>query len=223
MKEVTFKEVKEITASFKNGKATGPRGLKFEMIKNLSQESMKYLVVWLNRVIKEARIDPILNVGSIKLLFKKEDPTIATNYRPICVSPILSKCATKLINTRLVKLVEAEEILNQSQIGFRPGKSTRSAVFTLGVVTGIIKKWNLPAVLSFIDLAAAYDSTNRMALFEALNAEGLGGKFTQLIASIYTRDYVKFEVNGSETKPMYMTKGVRQVGKLLLLLSQNID
>ena len=218
MQEVTFKEVKEIIASFKNGKAKGPRGMKFEMIKNLSQESMKYLVVWLNKVITEARIDPVLNVGSIKLLFKKEDPTIATNYRPICVSPILSKCATKLINTRLVKLVEAEEILSQSQIGFRPGKSTRSAVFTLGVVIGIIKQWKLPAILSFIDLAAAYDSTNRMALFEALNDQGLGGKFTQLIASIYTRDYVTFEVNGSETRPMYMTKGVRQVRTLVKIM-----
>ena len=215
MQEVSFKEVKETISSFKNGKAQGPRGLRFELIKNLSKVGKLYITIWLNKVISEARVDPVLNVGSVKLLFKKQDPTVATNYRPICVSPILSKCATKIINKRLVKLIEEEDILSQCQVGFRPKKSTRSAIFTLGVTIGIAKKWKLPMVLSFIDLQAAYDSTNRKALFHALDEVGLGGRFTQLIASIYTRDYVKFEVNGEETDPMYMTQGVRQVGNFL--------
>ena len=107
----------------------------------------------MNRVISEAKVDKCLNIGTVKLLFKgKGESTEATNYRPITISPILSKLATKLINMRLMKLIERENLLSPCQIGFRKGKGCRDGIFTLGIIIEKIKQRKAPAVLSFVDL-----------------------------------------------------------------------
>ena len=154
MQKATFKELKTILSSFKNKKAIGPHNLKFELIKNLSQKGIAYLLIWVNRVLKDSQIDPCLNVGNVKLLLKSGDPTEPTNYRPITVSPILSKLITKLVNERLVRLVESEKLLNECQLGFRPKKSTRTGVYTVSMVIQKIKKDKIPGVLTFVDLKA---------------------------------------------------------------------
>ena len=59
------------------------------------------------------------------------------------------------MNKRLVNIVECENILSQSQISFRPKKSTTTAVYKLGVTIGIAKQWKLPMILSLIELEAA--------------------------------------------------------------------
>ena len=210
MAEVTSKELSNIISSFKNKKAMGPRLLRFELIKNLSQKALKYLVVWVNKVIRETKINPSLNIGHVKLLMKSGDPTEPTNYRPITVSPILSKMVTKLMNERLVKLVEEEHLLSDCQLGFRPKKSTRTGVYTLSMVIQKIKKEKIEGVLTFIDLKAAYDSVSRIELFNEMNAMGLGGRFQKLIGSLYHQDKIVFEVNGSLTKPLFLKQGVRQ-------------
>ena len=165
---------------------------------------------WVNKVLEEARVDVCLNTGSVKLLFKKGDNCDPTNYRPITVSPIMSKLVTKLFNKRLVKLIESKRLLNDCQIGFRPKKSTRAGVFIVSTVIEKAKASKTPLVLTFVDLAAAYDSVSRKSLFEAMNDLGLGGKVQQLIGSLYTNDAICFEVNGNPTKPLYLTQGVRQ-------------
>ena len=210
MYPATHKEVKDIISSFKNNKAMGPRNMKFELLKNLSQKSVRYLVYWLNKVIDENRIDECLVTGNVKLLFKKGDNCDPVNYRPITVSPILSKLATKLLNTRLVKVIEENELLDHSQIGFRPKYSTRAGVYTLSTVIEKAKKLKIPLVLTFVDLAAAYDSVSRPALFRALDNLGLGGRVQKLIKSLYTNDSIVFEVNSESTVPLFLTQGVRQ-------------
>ena len=144
------------------------------------------------------------------MVFKKGDTTDPTNYRPITVSPVLSKVATKLINERLVKLIEKENLLNESQLGFRPKKSCTHGVYILSTVIGKMKRSKLKGVLTFVDLKAAYDSVDRNRLFEAMNKLGLGGKVQGIIGSLYHQDKIIFEVNGSNTEPLYLKQGVRQ-------------
>ena len=152
MFKATQKELASVISSFKNNKATGPRQLKFELIKNLSQRAQRYILIWVNTALKEAKVDPCLNTGVIKLLYKKDDPTDPLNYRPINVAPILSKVITKIINIRLVELIEERRLLDQCQIGFRPNYSTRDGVFMLGIVIEKAKRTKQPMVLTFVDL-----------------------------------------------------------------------
>ena len=115
-----------------------------------------------------------------------------------------------MLNERLIKVIERERLLNESQLGFRPKKSCTHGVYILSTVIGKLKRERIKGVLSFVDLKAAYDSVNRDKLFEAMDKLGLGGKFQRIIGSLYHNDNIIFEVNGSDTKPLYLKQGVRQ-------------
>ena len=56
------------------------------------------------------------------------------NSRPITVNSILAKLITRLITVRLTAIVERENILQDSQFGFRAKRSTQDAVMILNTV-----------------------------------------------------------------------------------------
>ena len=71
---------------------------------------------------KTTRITPI---------YKKGDKNKLSNYRPISILPVLSKILERLVCKRLTEHLEANEIITNSQHGFRRGRSTTSAILTL--------------------------------------------------------------------------------------------
>ena len=55
-------------------------------------------------------------------LYKKDDPDIMTNYRPISILPWLSKIIEKCIKSRLVHYFTRNNLFNNVQFGFLPEK-----------------------------------------------------------------------------------------------------
>eukprot|EP00973_Karenia_brevis_P035106 4843869-Karenia_brevis.AAC.1 len=66
--------------------------------------------------------------SQVACLFKKGDATCPENYRPISLLQIGYKIFSKLILNRLVK-GGIENILWETQFGFRPGMGTQGAIF----------------------------------------------------------------------------------------------
>ena len=64
-------------------------------------------------------------------LYKKDDPDIMTNYRPISILPWLSKIIEKCIKSRLVHYFTRNNLFNNVQFGFLPEKSTQDAMLHL--------------------------------------------------------------------------------------------
>ncbi len=91
---------------------------------------------------------------------KGGDPLDKSNYRPISLLPIFSKVLEKIVSTQLVKHLESNKLLSESQHGFRPRLSTTTA---LTVVTDKIYK-NMDnksiSLLTLCDLSKAFDSVS---------------------------------------------------------------
>ena len=64
-------------------------------------------------------------------IFKKGYKSIPGNYRPISILPIISKLFEKLVNNRIVKFLERNEILYNHQYGFRHGYNTKLSLINL--------------------------------------------------------------------------------------------
>ena len=62
-----------------------------------------------------------------------------------------------------------------------------------------------------IESVQAYDSVWREGLWVKLGRYGLGGKITTLLQSIYFNDSVRFRVRKDLCRPIYLTRGVKQV------------
>ena len=74
------------------------------------------------RMFKIARVVPV---------FKGEDPTEFSNYRPVSVLPVLSQVFERVLKERLVAFLEREGVVTPGQYGFREGHSTTMAILDM--------------------------------------------------------------------------------------------
>ena len=101
---------------------------------------------------KEAVVIPIL---------KKGNPNDKTNYRPVSCLVTASKVLEKVVCTQLTKFIEENELLPESQHGFRSKRSTMTAHSHMqkdwivnkeeGLKTGILI-WDLSAAFNTLDI-----------------------------------------------------------------------
>ena len=64
-------------------------------------------------------------------VFKADDPTEFSNYRPVSVLLILSQLFERVIRTRLVSFFDRHKVTIPGQYGFRTGHSTAMAILDM--------------------------------------------------------------------------------------------
>ena len=95
MKPVLREELDDVISSFKNGKAGGPHFLRAELLKMMTRSAREYLRTWVNKVMKQGKVDNCLNEGIIKLIYKRGSKLDPLSYRPITLSCILGKLISR--------------------------------------------------------------------------------------------------------------------------------
>lgn len=139
------------------------------MIQHLSRNSLLNLLNLYNRIWDEhtypdawskAFIIPIPKPGK-----DLKDPK---NYRPIALTSCLGKILEKIINTRLVYVLETRKALSPYQSGFRKGRSTIDNVLDLEtrIRLAFLRRNHLVSV--FFDIEKAYDRTWRYGILQDL-------------------------------------------------------
>ena len=95
--------------------------------------------------------------GRITTLFKKGSKRLASNYRPVSLTPIVCKCIEKLVREHIIGYMK-NKFFSKKQYGFINGHST-----TLQLLT-VLDKWTeaLDAGHSidcaYMDCAKAFDT-----------------------------------------------------------------
>ena len=77
-------------------------------------------------------MDPDLLHAKIALLYKKGDPTLPENYRPITIIPLLYKLFAKMLYARLHSVLDEHQCPDQA--GFRPNMSTTDHLFAFSML-----------------------------------------------------------------------------------------
>ena len=108
------------------------------------------------------------------------------NNRCITIMCCISKMYSKLLNTRLQKYLEENEILVEEQNGFRASRSCIDHFFTLCTILRNRKAMGLDTFLSFIDYKKAFDSVDRHLLLYKLSKICVVGKFYNAPKSMYS-------------------------------------
>ena len=106
--------------------------IKNEMIKSSLNELMPVYLKLFNTVLDLGTMPQMWCDGLITPIFKcgtKSDPS---NYRGICISSCIGKLFCSILNQRLLKHVDLNNILHKSQIGFLANNRTADHVLTLG-------------------------------------------------------------------------------------------
>ncbi len=72
-----------------------------------------------------------LKIAKVIPIFKKDDPTLLRNYRPISLLSTISKVIEKIIFTQLSLYFKENKLIFDNQYGFRSKHSTEYAALEL--------------------------------------------------------------------------------------------
>ena len=116
------------------------------------------------------------------------DSSYPKSYRPISNLSVLSKLPERLVSKQLVAYLLENDLFPDLQSAYRSNHSTETAV--LKVLSDILLALDSGklALLSLLDLSAAFDSVDHDMLLQRLQTSyGLGGNVIAWFASYLTK------------------------------------
>ena len=158
------------------------------------------------------------------VLYKNGNHNAFTNYRPVSLLPQFSKILEKLFSGKLDAFIEKENILNESQYGFRSNRSTSMALLELiEEITSAVDNKKC-TICVFIDLKKAFDTIDHKLLLTKLEHYGIRGIAYDWIKSYLCERKQYVSVNSCNSEAMNVVCGVPQgsiLGPKLVILYVN--
>lgn len=183
-----------------------------------------FLVELFNQALQQGVTPTTFKSAYITPLLKKSDldPADVKSYRPISNLSVLSKLLERLVARQLLEYLTASRLLPDLQSAYRAFHSTETAVLkVMSDILQAIDSGNL-AVLTLLDLSAAFDTVDHTTLLRRLEASyGLRGTVISWFRS-YLDGRTQFVYCGSRSsKATRLRCGVPQgsvLGPILFLL-----
>ena len=181
------------------------------MIQNLDTENKLILLDYYNELWKSkklpkkwlfATIIPILKIG--------KDPNEADSYRPTALTNCLCKIMERLVNNRLLYVLEKYNIICPYQSGFRKNRCTYDNLTRLehDIQRAYEHKSSVLAV--FLDIKKAYDMSWRRGIIQKLYDIGLRGELPIFVANLLAERTFRVKVGNEYSEIFNQENGVPQ-------------
>ncbi len=223
--EVSESKVNIFLNSLKTSKSKDIFGLDSIFLKRHADLFTGTITKLVNASIKEGKFPKDWNSAIVVPVYKSGDPTVASNYRPISILPVISKIAEKCIAEQLlIHLNSSPYTLHPMQFGFRANHSTETAnCFLLENIKLKMDKGGVVGAI-FLDLKKAFDTVDHQILICKLANFNLSPNVLNWMQS-YLTGRVQCVRVGSATSPFLSNEmGVPQgsiLGPLLFSLYIN--
>jgi len=157
-----------------------------------------------------------LKDANLSLFFKKGDPTLVANYRPISSMNTDCKMYTNLVNSRLSPW--AVSLLHPDQKGFVPGRYITEHTRLASEVAHLSNVTGTDGYIVSLDQAKAYDRVDLPWLMSVLEAMGVHEDLVSMISDVVYGCKTRVRINGAYSKKYSLRRGVRQGDPLSCLL-----
>ena len=217
-------EILSIVRSLKSSKSSGFDNISVHLLKQI----IHYIAVPITHIFNLSLSSGIfphsLKIAKVTPIFKKDDPSQISNYRPISILPSISKILEKLVYKRLYTFLLYNSLLIPNQYGFRKNHSTDYALINLcdKIIDSLSKKEHIIGI--FLDLSKAFDTIDHHILLYKLERYGIRGNTLRWFENYLSHrsQYVLF--NSHESSRTEVKCGVPQgsiLGPLLFLIYIN--
>ena len=203
-------EVENAIEELKNGKTEGIDDIPAEMLKNLGEKATTELISICQQIYASGEWPKDFTQTVMIPIPKKANATECSDHRTISLTSHASKIMLKILTRRMEGKVEATKVIGEDQFGFRRGRGTRDAIGVLRSLGERRLQHGKDLYICFVDYEKAFDRVNWCKLMEALAKIGVDWKDRRLIRNLYMEQTVMVRVNGVNSQPGKIGRGVRQ-------------
>ena len=219
-------ETKKALRSMVNGKAVGPDELPAELLKLVLSDSSHEILLAFHDIIVDVwmtgEVPQEWKDATIKVLHKNKDRTECSNYRGLSLVSHVGKVLLKIVVNRHGDFCEEAGIPPEEQCGFRPQRSTTDMMFVVRRLQELGWTSNTSLEICFIDLAKAYDSVDRVLLWEVLARFGVPPRMIMVIRMFHDGMRARVQLDDGDFSAWFnVCQGLRQ-GCMLSPLLFNI-
>ena len=136
-----------------------------------------------NKILEERVIPSCWKEAKIIILHKKGDKQDMKNYRPISLLSHLYKLFTRILQTRLLSILDRYQ--PREQAGFRKGFSSIDHLHALNNIIAASNEFNLEINVGYIDFEKAFDSVEHEAFLGTLTNIGVNQIYVDILRDIY--------------------------------------
>ena len=113
-----------------------------------------------------------------------------------------------LYSTKLSSKHYSNNLLSDTQNGFRAGRSCIDHIYSLVTILRNRKSENKQTFLCFVDFRRAFDSVNHVLLFHILSSKfGIAGKMYNSLLSLYRDPQTRIVLNNSDATNSWTMHG----------------
>ena len=215
--EILLEDLKHRINQLARSKSPGDDGIVYEFLKDGPDELLAIIHQAINSLLtKTTKIPADWKGGMIKLLYKKGDPFLCKNYRPVVLLRAIYKLYTSILTDRLYNIAERHKLLHPSQEGFRRDRSCGRQSQSLLWAYEEAKRQGQTLVVTFLDFANAFNSVDHPALWKWLQTIGIPD--VDMLEDLYTDSFYQAETPHGTSAKIYLTRGTKQGDGLSPLL-----
>ena len=201
-------EVKQAVWACGVDKASGFDGYNFKFIREMWDTIKEDIYEFVLEFFVTGASVRDINVTWVTLIPKNENPSSIEEYRPISMVGALYKIISKILSSRLRKVIG--HLIDESQGAFVMNRQILDGVLIANESLRWLKKRKIPGTLIKLDFQKAYDSVNWNFLKLVMEKLGFGRTWIRWIMNCVTSASMSILLNGSPLKPFKMERGLRQ-------------
>uniref|UniRef100_A0A8C7YDV2 Reverse transcriptase domain-containing protein n=1 Tax=Oryzias sinensis TaxID=183150 RepID=A0A8C7YDV2_9TELE len=165
-------EVRHTLRSVNPRKAVGPDGITGQVLKDCADQLAGVFTKIFNRSLHQSIVPPCLKSSTIVPLPKTSTITGLKDYRPVALTPIITKCFEKLVRNHITSCLPST--LDSYQFAYRANRSTEDAITTtLHTALSHLEQPGSCVRMLFVDFSSAFNTILPHRLVSKLEALGL--------------------------------------------------
>ena len=221
---VTPDEVKQVLKSLPLGKAAGPDLINNRILKELSEPLSLPLCDLFNCSLSSGIVPKIWKQANVTPIYKKNDVSDVSNYRPISLLSTVGKVLEKIVHKHLFNFFRDNNTITTLQSGFIPGDSTVNQLVDIynTFCKALDEGKEIRAI--FCDISKAFDRVWHKGLLFKLRSAGVSGSLLNWFSDYLNDRKQKVVLPGASSSWTSVGAGVPQgsiLGPLLFLLYIN--